>query len=602
NQPITQGQAIKWLQQLVEILKEVHAQHYFHRDIKPSNIMLKPDGQLVLIDFGAVREVTPTFLHKKQQNWSGTKIGTVGYTPPEQHRGLAVPQSDFFSLGRTFIYLLTGQEPIDFDEDLDTYELQQNWRESVPEMGELLGDLIDDLILPSVAKRPQNADIILQRIDEILIKTDVVFQKVESYIESSFSRLPNYLKFVVEPIKKHHLQLFAKQIRTPKIALYGRSGSGKSSVLNAILGKRVAEVGVAGPVTARPQSYSYEKNDWKLTFVDTRGVGDSVDDAAISEAIEYIVQEKVDIFLFVIPAGEHSYIAKDAQFLMLLKEEHYKAHKVELPIILVINKIDEIAHPYEWNPNPPYNLNWESEELLKEPNSPREAKELNIIDAIKHKLNEYQNITYQSVVPVCAYWDKMIDMRYNIEVLIERIYDNIPESAQISFAGATAVNSVQKLVASSLTTTAALLAGSSCLIPVPGIDILAVGAIQVYLVDIIAGIGSSDRDSQPSATDFISNLLSVTGGAAITFVIKQVCSIIPGANLVANASAAAAVGTMTMALGSAAEAYFIDGLSMEEVREKFEEEKKRVKPELEKTFVQSSEQNYGINEMHIPPF
>lgn len=602
NGPIAQEQALSWLQQLVEILAIIHDRQYFHRDIKPSNIMLKPDGQLVLIDFGAVREVTGTFLEKQKQNWSGTKIGTAGYAPPEQARGQAVPQSDFFSLGRTFVYLLTGQEPIEFKEDLVTYELKNNWREKAPEIYEPFAGLIDDLMAPSLEQRAKNASEILLRIEQILIKTGVAFKAVESYIESSFSRLPNYLKFIVEPIKKHHLQLFAKKIRPPKIALYGRSGSGKSSVLNAILGKRVAEVGVAGPVTFIPESYSYERNDWELTFVDTRGVGDTSDDGAIREAIEYIVREKVDVFLFVIPADERSYIANDAQFLMLLKQEHQKVHKVELPIILVINKIDEIAPPYEWNPNPPYNLNFQSEELFKEPESDREEKELNIINAIRHKLREYQNINYESVVPVCAYWDKRRDMRYNIEELVEEIYKNIPESAQVSFAGATAVNSVQKLVASSLTTTAALLAGSGCLIPIPGIDILAVGTIQVCLVETIAGIGSGDGDQKQNATEFIGSLLSATGGAAITFVIKQVCSLIPGANLVANASAAAAVGTITMALGAAAEAFFIDGLSMEEVRQKFEEEKKRVKPEFEKTFVQNSEQNYDNNEMYIPPF
>lgn len=605
NKAIAQEQALAWLQQLVEILALLHERQYFHRDIKPSNIMLKPNGQLVLIDFGAVREVTPTFLRKKQQNQRGTQVGTVGYIPPEQFRGQAVPQSDFFGLGRTFVYLLTGKQPMEFQEDLATFELKENWRDEVPEVSEQFADLIDDLMAPSLERRPKNVDEILQRIEQILMKTDIVVRAVESYIESSFSAFPKYLRFLVEPIKKHHLQLFAKQIRTPKIALYGRSGSGKSSVLNAILGKQVAEVGVAGSVTPHPQSYSYVENDWELTFVDTRGVGETLDDAtAFQQAIEYVVDEKVDIFLFVIPAVERSYIAKDADFLKVLKQEHKKAHKVDLPIILVINKIDLIDPPYEWNPNPPYNLDFESEELdlFKQAESDREEKELNIINSIKHRLKEYEDITYKFVVPVCAYWDKRRDRRYNIPELVGRIYESIPESAQVSFAGATAVNSVQKSLASSLTGAAALLAGSSCLIPIPGIDACAVGAVQVYLVNTIARISNGDNNQNLNATDFIANLLSLTGGATVTFIIKQVCSVIPGVNLVANASAAAAVATMTMALGSAAEAYFIDGLPMEEVRKKFEEEKQHRQPEFENTFVQTSEQNYGSNEMYIPPF
>ncbi len=64
NRPINQTQAINWLIQLSEILEKVHQQHYFHRDIKPHNIMRKPNGQLVLIDFGTVREVSNTYIEK----------------------------------------------------------------------------------------------------------------------------------------------------------------------------------------------------------------------------------------------------------------------------------------------------------------------------------------------------------------------------------------------------------------------------------------------------------------------------------------------------------------------------------------------------------
>lgn len=49
-QRISETQALNWLKQLVEILALVHAHQYFHRDIKPQNIMLRPSGQLVLID------------------------------------------------------------------------------------------------------------------------------------------------------------------------------------------------------------------------------------------------------------------------------------------------------------------------------------------------------------------------------------------------------------------------------------------------------------------------------------------------------------------------------------------------------------------------
>jgi len=107
--PIDYNLALDWLTQLANILHEVHKHKFYHRDIKPSNIILKPDGQLVLIDFGAARQVTKTVL----AGGKNTGIYTPGYAPPEQSRGHSVPQSDFYALGKTFVFLLTGKEPSD---------------------------------------------------------------------------------------------------------------------------------------------------------------------------------------------------------------------------------------------------------------------------------------------------------------------------------------------------------------------------------------------------------------------------------------------------------------------------------------------------------
>ncbi len=166
NQPITQEQAISWLKQLTEILSQVHQQELVHRDIKPTNIMLRPKGQLVLIDFGAVREITETYLHKQQQNATGTVIISAGYTPPEQAEGHAVVQSDFFALGRTFVYLLTGKPPTDFDKDPRTGKL--NWRDSAPQVSKQLADVIDYLMAVFPGKRPQTPQMILRCIEEVI--------------------------------------------------------------------------------------------------------------------------------------------------------------------------------------------------------------------------------------------------------------------------------------------------------------------------------------------------------------------------------------------------------------------------------------------------
>ncbi|MDF5723999.1 MAG: protein kinase [Rhizonema sp. PD37] len=164
NEPIAESVAISWLKQLVEILHVVHQQQYFHRDIKPANIMLRADGQLALIDFGTAREVTQTFL-QKIAGQQITGIVSVGYTPLEQSNGKAVPQSDFFALGRTFVYLLTGKHPSVFPYDSYTGELI--WRDNAIPVSYTLADFVDYLMKSFPGKRPQSTQEILECLDKI---------------------------------------------------------------------------------------------------------------------------------------------------------------------------------------------------------------------------------------------------------------------------------------------------------------------------------------------------------------------------------------------------------------------------------------------------
>jgi serine/threonine protein kinase len=161
NRPISEDQAIVWLKQLLEILTLVHSQNYLHRDIKPSNIMIRPDGQLVLIDFGTAREITRTYL---VNSGSMTAISSSGYSPPEQMQGQAIPQSDFFALGRTFVFLLTGYQPGQlYDPHLDILQ----WRHHADHVSQLLLDLIDWLMSTEVNKRPRNTEEIYKKLAEI---------------------------------------------------------------------------------------------------------------------------------------------------------------------------------------------------------------------------------------------------------------------------------------------------------------------------------------------------------------------------------------------------------------------------------------------------
>lgn len=100
---------LKWGQQLCDVLAYLHCQNpsIIYRDMKPANVMLKPDGDIVLIDFGMAREF------KKQNKHDTTHLGTHGYAAPEQYSGnrQSDARTDIYSLGVTFYHLVTGHDP-----------------------------------------------------------------------------------------------------------------------------------------------------------------------------------------------------------------------------------------------------------------------------------------------------------------------------------------------------------------------------------------------------------------------------------------------------------------------------------------------------------
>jgi len=95
-----------WALQICEVLEYLHSFHplpVIFRDLKPSNVILTPQNQTMLIDFGIAKVFQPDQRH--------TMIGTEGYSPPEQYKGCVDPRSDIYALGATLHHLLTASDP-----------------------------------------------------------------------------------------------------------------------------------------------------------------------------------------------------------------------------------------------------------------------------------------------------------------------------------------------------------------------------------------------------------------------------------------------------------------------------------------------------------
>lgn len=141
----SEGQVIGLLQDVLKILAFVHEQQVIHRDIKPPNLMRRRcDGKIVLIDFGAVKQVSTQIADPEHQTNITISIGTQGYMPNEQLAGSPRFSSDVYAVGMLAIQALVGVHPKRLKEDLRTGEI--DWREQVPHISPELADILDKMI------------------------------------------------------------------------------------------------------------------------------------------------------------------------------------------------------------------------------------------------------------------------------------------------------------------------------------------------------------------------------------------------------------------------------------------------------------------------
>jgi serine/threonine protein kinase len=136
--------------QVAGALVAVHNAGLCHRDLKPANIMMRPDGRIVLIDFGLAKPIDGTQLTN-----AGEIRGSPYYISPEQAEGAQVDQrSDLYSLGIIFYEMLTGQRPFRGNSVIAIIQAHRN--EPIPVLPDHLSQfqrLIDGLLAKNPADR-----------------------------------------------------------------------------------------------------------------------------------------------------------------------------------------------------------------------------------------------------------------------------------------------------------------------------------------------------------------------------------------------------------------------------------------------------------------
>ena len=161
---LTEASVKRFLREILPAVQYVHNQQVIHRDIKPQNIIrCEDDGRLVLIDFGAVKELVAQAGENTMKTPTTHFIGTVGFAPPEQFSLRAVFGSDIYALGITCLYLLTGKAPLDFDTDRQTGELL--WQDSV-QISDSFAKILGKMLKISLQERYKSVKAILRALDQ----------------------------------------------------------------------------------------------------------------------------------------------------------------------------------------------------------------------------------------------------------------------------------------------------------------------------------------------------------------------------------------------------------------------------------------------------
>ena len=158
---LSESYTITLLHNILEILAIVHQQKVIHRDLKPDNLMRRQDGKIVLIDFGAVKEISTIVVNAQGQTSLTIAIGTPGYMPSEQAKGKPRFASDIHAVGMIGIQALTGEHPFNLREDTQTGEVI--WRNQA-QVSNNLANVLDKMVRDNFSQRYQNADEALQAI------------------------------------------------------------------------------------------------------------------------------------------------------------------------------------------------------------------------------------------------------------------------------------------------------------------------------------------------------------------------------------------------------------------------------------------------------
>jgi predicted GTPase len=394
---------------------------------------------------------------------------------------------------------------------------------------------------------------------------------ISELIDRALERVPEaHRQPVGESVRL--LKEMLMEARAPKLMIVGRRGAGKSSLINALCGEKVAAVGAVLSTTGQPTWYTARSPHGELRVLDTRGLGDRTQPEAanfrnaVDEIRAALAKDFPDAILFLIKAKDvDSHITEDIANVREIRRFLHGKHRYDAPVVAIVTQVDELDPK---RVEPPYD----------DP-----AKQQNIrtaVATVEAALRE-QGIDLARVIPVSAYAEYGEDGQrtyannWNVDVLAEYLVEVLPHSAQIQMARLSRLRVVQAKAARKMTGAAAAISAGIAATPIPVADIFPITALQVGLISGIAYLSGREL-SRKAAKEFLVALGANLGAA---FALRELARAVvkfafPGGGEVISAGVAAAG---TWAIGEAAIAYFVENRSIEEAKARFKMRRKEKK-------------------------
>ena len=380
--------------------------------------------------------------------------------------------------------------------------------------------------------------------------------------------------------------------RPPRIFLIGRTGVGKSSLINALCGAYVAPVSDTRSCTETAQTYQCKDGERTLMeILDTRGIAESdnlnAEISAEDMLINQVKEFSPDVAIFMLNCTHRDDVDSDVNFLKKLSESYAQAYNMRLPIVAVVNKCDEMAPS-----------------RLKNPNEYTESKTKKIAEQVQHykEIIVKNNLKIDDIIAVSSLIDWMtadgteidadsieslpvsdieklqiaFDGRYHIEELLNILEKAILDfSARMGLRMALKLQEVVRRIANQLNKSFSAMSATVALSPIPISDIYILLLLQGILVCLIASLSGRDI-SLDTAKEFVLSMGGIAGaGYGFRLLAQQASKILnvfwAGSGSAVSASIAA-LGTS--AIGKAAIAYYIDDKTIEEAKSTFEASRK----------------------------